>query len=493
MLSSGLLRSHSVGLVVDSNILQITYYDRSKIVLSERIDLSKNEGQTVFLTSLHQLVFLEDRKQGFLPVTVGSAAFSLPIIRPRMNPNYLSAMEGEGRDLTKSAGFSFSRDTFYGCQLTLAPDKIVDLKEVVHRAHGTIGRGTTVIRATMKVNGVERDVAVKISYPGKNRVAEDKLVEQARKMAQGEHSWVQNHLPEILFSRTYDFAEDMPENRLAEYFESHDIPYERRVLRIIVQDYLDPITKLTDPRAYAQAFFDVLQVHRWLVDHPKILHRDISLQNIMLRRRDDQTYAVLNDFDLSSPLPLKGGPTSLQRTGTKPYMSPDLLDTDCNTQEAMIPAYRHDLETIFYVILVFCSQYEGPSKVAKKPKVAKKEFSNWFTSPNQDVAASKRLWITGTREIRPTEFFGEFFEGYLFNLKCCIAGGYCAKDNFLLKSRLYERYGGEHPGLFEWFTLGGTVTYEKFKNIMGEYMGQPLLDRYAQPAPLNDKDFTPLP
>jgi len=39
--------------------------------------------------------------------------------------------------------------------------------------------------------------------------------------------------------------------------------------------------------------------YRWLFEVPKILHRDISQHNLMLRKEDDKIYGVLNDLDLA--------------------------------------------------------------------------------------------------------------------------------------------------------------------------------------------------
>ncbi|KAK7464429.1 hypothetical protein VKT23_006596 [Stygiomarasmius scandens] len=89
-------------------------------------------------------------------------------------------------------------------------------------------------------------------------------------------------------------------------------------VQFTVQRVLEPLANpMADPREYAQTFFDILQIHKWLqvVDHPKILHRGINPTNIMFYRRDDDTVqAVLNDFDLSSDHLLRG--CSSQRMGS---------------------------------------------------------------------------------------------------------------------------------------------------------------------------------
>jgi hypothetical protein len=68
----------------------------------------------------------------------------------------------------------------------------------------------------------------------------------------------------------------------------------------------------------------------------------------MYREKDDQISGVLIDYDLAigTDRKLEDGPTSKQRTGTKPYMARDLLAPDPE-----VHTFRHDLESYFYCLL----------------------------------------------------------------------------------------------------------------------------------------------
>ncbi|KAF9459059.1 hypothetical protein BDZ94DRAFT_1149964, partial [Collybia nuda] len=96
--------------------------------------------------------------------------------------------------------------------------------------------------------------------------------------------------------------------------------------------------------------------HRWLHDYPRILHRDISAGNIMYRIVEGKVHGVLNDLDLSSLREdvERGTPTSHQRTGTPPYMATELLQAAGGTKSPTRHLYRHDLESLTYVILMLC-------------------------------------------------------------------------------------------------------------------------------------------
>lgn len=124
--------------------------------------------------------------------------------------------------------------------------------------------------------------------------------------------------------------------------------------------------------------------HHWVYETSKILHRDISISNIMFRRARSHhrpVSGVLRDWDLAydenNPHPQKTkvlyaprlpnktediviekhtkehvGPC--YRTGTGPFMALDLL------REGTVPRhiYRHDLESFFFVLVWFCAVFD---------------------------------------------------------------------------------------------------------------------------------------
>ncbi|KAF5359985.1 hypothetical protein D9758_007650 [Tetrapyrgos nigripes] len=501
-LSSGLLRTHTVGFVMDGTFFQLCYYDRSKVVLSKPVDLSEPNSMFLFLATLYQLGSLPDEKQGIFP-SKGDGK-SLPTLEPSVNERYTRREGGNytsgpitGESLLFPGGNAFS-----GCKMTVGKE-VFHLGELVHRAHAIIGRGTTVVR----VKWNDKDAIMKLSFCGAERTPEEELVKSARAKATEEgHDWALNHLPNILYSAEYNLA-GLAEDRLATYFEQQRIPYERRVLRITVQDVLTPITDaVLEPKDYAQIFFDVLQIHRWLVDHAKILHRDISMTNIMFREKDGKIYGVLNDFDLSSRLPPESKASSRQRTGTKPYMSHELL----NPSWVHGHRYRHDLESLFYVILIFCSDYGAKGEEDKLVKVMEPHFQKWFTGSFEDVRTGKISWLLDDKPlIQVTEFFRAFGLFYLDKLRNLVNKGHRAKNDYTSAWGEYKNSEKEHKEYgypftqvftetFEWETLNDTVTYEKFRDVMksfpvrtssGKWQPFQLAMHYEDPLPLNPSDF----
>ncbi|KAF8177018.1 hypothetical protein BJ912DRAFT_908859 [Pholiota molesta] len=100
----------------------------------------------------------------------------------------------------------------------------------------------------------------------------------------------------------------------------------------------------------------------------------------MYRKVNGGICGVLSDYDLSlffnKP---KAGPSSKQRTGTRPYMAIDLLQPTPTKH-----LYRHDLESLFYVILVLVTRYKKGKEIINKPPVQK-----WFQQSPIELREAK--------------------------------------------------------------------------------------------------------
>ena len=126
-------------------------------------------------------------------------------------------------------------DLFDGLELTLSDGTRLVLGSTIFHQHGIIGRGTCVVRARRdekgKYSGTDDDawdgpLIVKLSWPAKSRMSEHDIIEKARNAADhNEHRWVLKHLP--------------------------------KVLRIMVQEELSPITEQTAAVDLAQSFREI--------------------------------------------------------------------------------------------------------------------------------------------------------------------------------------------------------------------------------------------
>ena len=99
------------------------------------------------------------------------------------------------------------------------------------------------------------------------------------------------------------------------------------------------------------ALRDAIRGHKSLLEDGKILHRDISENNIIITeaatKRDPK--GMLIDLDLAKELDSLSSRAS-HRTGTIQFMAIEVLQRKGYT-------YRHDLESFFYVFTQMCIRY----------------------------------------------------------------------------------------------------------------------------------------
>lgn len=193
--------------------------------------------------------------------------------------------------------------------------------------------------------------------------------------------------------------------------------------------------------------------YRWLHEHSKILHRDISLNNLMLRKEGGNVYAVLNNLDLAVNVDAQGQ-SSKHRTGTKPFMAIDLLGGD-----PTVHLYRHDLESLFYVLVWIITRYHNGKEITNPP------LQDWAGSDHRDLLKTKALFLLeGSPE--PTDNF-KSFRGHVSDMRTMFQGGHSARRKAIEDSKYKaESQGGPGTSHFAYDTLGGSVTFDTFQRIL---------------------------
>lgn len=310
-----------------------------------------------------------------------------------------------------------------------------------------------------------RTLVIKQSSRSESGEAEGDLIEHARKQAQDSDAlWALHHLPTVLDSVTFPY--DNSQGRLDKAFENGNNSSKIRVWRMTISEKLEPLAALEDPKEYAQVFYDILQgaslsfsvapfaelctVHRWLFTHVKILHRDLSPGNIMFRRSEGgKVYGVLNDFDLASRSNSESsnGPISNQRTGTRPYMALDLLNTESTSDHK----YRHDLESLFYIIFCLACRYEKPGHLLVDPP-----YDDWFSGTDYSIWKAKLSAFFYCSKVTP--YFSEF-SPWVTALHEMIS------VSVVLKVLAFYKKEQE-------------FTYDRVKGIMSTFAGVPLEERW---------------
>ncbi|KIK65129.1 hypothetical protein GYMLUDRAFT_39520 [Collybiopsis luxurians FD-317 M1] len=323
--------------------------------------------------------------------------------------------------------------------------RTVTIGHVLSCSKGILGRGTLVCRVecackrgacSYKGQNGECDwkglqLVMKLSFLSVTRPPEAHIIKHCTdKAAELKHDWVLNHLPKVYWSFTQPFSETSVQSNLEDKLGGN---YEERVLRGIIQEELFNILELTDIREFAQVFFDILQCHEWVFKYPRVLHCDISQANIMFRRvgPKEQLHGVLNDFDLATILddPDYPTPSSKHRTGTKPYMAYE--QQEFSWQGPLL--YRHDLESIFYVILILVCHYRTPSKPAEK---ANAPYRTWFTDSYDAVSEHKHRVLSRGHWEPPVQEFFKLLGIWLERIRFALRDGIVALETMVAEKRI---------------------------------------------------------
>lgn len=191
--------------------------------------------------------------------------------------------------------------------------------------------------------------------------------------------------------------------------------------------------------------------HRWLLEHVGILCRDISLDNLMLRREGDKVYGVLNDMDLAVSVGVTSA-SSKQHTGTKPFMAIDLLRPD-----PPVPMYRYDLESMFYVLVWITSRFNNGDEIIEPP------LQEWADLGSVAVVGEKYRFIMSLPSRRTGQF--ESFGRWVVPMQTMFRDGFSSWTRHLSDVSVAGPQTSSHP-YFEDETLGGLVTFDEFQAIL---------------------------
>lgn len=170
----------------------------------------------------------------------------------------------------------------------------------------------------------------------------------------------------------------------------------------------------------------------------------------MFRKKDGKIFGVLNDYDLAL-LGTNDTPTSKNRTGTKPFMAMDLLGKPTDVHR-----YRHDLESLFYVIVYVTSRYDNGRELDNPP------LQDWEDLGEVALKASKSQFLIDP--LPPTTPAYLNFDIWTNEIRNMLLEGHSAHANHIVALRRAERAAGNLP-LFDLETLGGRVSFKVFWEI----------------------------
>ncbi|KAJ3795347.1 hypothetical protein GGU11DRAFT_233181 [Lentinula aff. detonsa] len=384
------------------------------------------------------------------------------------NPASLTVVAA-ATEFSSSSIFEFREGSFFTFPYKDEQTRTVCLKRVIFRSNSVFGRGTMVFRVECachhclpnQCNWQGKKLIMKLIFLSKTSVSEWMFMDRCKELAQGKHAWVLNHLPDIHWSFDIPFHDDSPQDNFKKEFKDGD---EMRVMRGSIQEELKPLSSLKTAKECAQVFCDIVQCHHWAWKSARILHRDVSKGNFMVREKDGKKYGVLNDWDFAIWLDKeRDGPTYPFRTGTRPYMAHEL---EHSFAWKGLHRYRHDLESIFYVMLLFVCLYSQPNEKVLHLEDNDYEFGEWHWRDDRFLR-DKKSTVVHTALFTPpvTPFLISFFM-WLTELQGRLRRGFFHLGDFTVEAAKQEASQPDKLPPFDLETLGGYFSHEQIAMIL---------------------------
>ncbi|KAH6881086.1 serine/threonine-protein kinase Sgk2 [Thelonectria olida] len=160
---------------------------------------------------------------------------------------------------------------------------------------------------------------------------------------------------------------------------SVDAPANRVHRRVILRDYGKPIYKASSRAALLAAMEDCIEGHKSLHE-AGLLHRDISINNLMINEDDNNPSwpAFLIDLDLAIREQREGASGAKDKTGTRAFMAIGALLGEQHS-------FMHDLESFFWVLFWICIHCNGPDEGRVIPR-----FEKWNYVDIEELAELKK-------------------------------------------------------------------------------------------------------
>ncbi|TFY56047.1 hypothetical protein EVG20_g9081 [Dentipellis fragilis] len=356
-------RRYVTGVLLQNTKATLWYFDRMGIVRSQAFDLFADPWLTV-LTAVA------------IDSCDAQAVGYQPLLSPSFNETR-SSVRGSNLDMSNALNRSGNATTPAGFSFTVTDDAL-------HLQRGLIGRGTVVLPLRPTSGSVQActsdDLIAKISWPLAYRGREDALIRTIRDRVGSR--W-KKHVPDLQCSLCLEGESlDLPRFKMGLRERIED----ERVFRVLVCARYERLQYAQTLEEFKTIFVDNVRCHRAVFMEAKVLHRDLSVDNLMFHRDSDgDVCGVLNDWDMA--LDLKTQAPSRKPTdpiGTTPFMALELL-----TDEPSMHRYRHDLESFVY-ILIWCTiqlTLDGRLLRPRHPTLADWCHSDWTANGRAKLSA----------------------------------------------------------------------------------------------------------
>ncbi|KAF8074630.1 hypothetical protein FPV67DRAFT_1474267 [Lyophyllum atratum] len=427
-------RHYASGVFIDGFLVSLWYYDRSCVISTVTFDFQQDPGLLALV--LYALSACDNKHAGFDPYLIIPP--SLPRLQRPKGHNHWQDIVGSEIHLPSSEAYS-GRGKFR-------------IEDTLFAYRGLVGRGTMVYKVAPLFVGKCDPEALKVGWPLTTRPLEVEMIERLHSKLPPR--W-REHIPEVTFSATLT-AKDLRLPRV-ELLKTNPIDgFENRQMHALAMKLYGKLWEVGSVEAFQEVFIDCVECHYHAYEEGRVLHRDLSENNLMFKVDKDSTVkGILNDWDMASYVEDNDEiklSTATHRTGTIPFMARDLL-TDAGIAP---PAhlYRHDLESFYYILLWAAIHYD----FARKKKLDRiEELNTWDALDFRSMRGNKNSFIT-TRSERDLVF--DFIRPDCDGLRPWLESiGKLFHQAHLAKE-------ADLPG-WDTKTLGGHITFNNFMGALG--------------------------
>ncbi|KAH6887170.1 hypothetical protein BKA70DRAFT_1204064 [Coprinopsis sp. MPI-PUGE-AT-0042] len=469
---SSAARLYTTGIFVDGFQITMFYYDRRLVARSLSFDFRKqpqylavlvyamlcsdyrNDGLNIYL---HEKSCTDTACKGCIGSSMKDACFRFPFDASTKIP-------GQNKDSKPLETPTLPID---GSQLFA----VFNIGDLIHEAIGIMGRATVVYRVNpqdipgIKKKDLRSAAALKMSWQPPYRCIEMNIIARLLERAPE----CKPYLPEILYGGVFS-AEALGLPSAMKTIPTDKLPdFVQRALHVIVSRLYHKIWTAKTIPEFLKIWLHCVKCHQIAWKKAGVLHRDLSDNNLMFALSQTKPEGervlkgILNDWDMASALNDDGNfevSTATHRTGTLPFMSPDLL-----VAKPPRHYYRHDLESFVWILLNAMVRYDLPNR-CKKP--LPKDLRQWEGPTIGSARAFKdfALGSAGADTIRThvREDWKSSFETLGASLLRLVSRAHLTKH-------WAEEMMADAP--FDYETCNGSLTYEKFMEIASPHVPTP--------------------
>ncbi|KAI9758368.1 MAG: hypothetical protein M1835_000602 [Candelina submexicana] len=178
--------------------------------------------------------------------------------------------------------------------------------------------------------------------------------------------------------------------------------------RVITCDAGKAIYKASSRVAIMNGFIGAMSGHESLLN-AGILHRDISIGNIMLTENEDTGFLI--DLDLAIKTSNDQASGAPSKTGTKIFMAIGALLGEPHS-------FMHDLESFFWVLFWICIHYGGLDKTGNVKRRMLPKYEKWNYADVGELAEWKKGVIDDENDF--DEVIEQYFTAYYKPLASCV-------------------------------------------------------------------------